>query len=233
MKEATAPVAEIFVSVQGEGLYCGQRQIFFRFFGCNLHCSYCDEPAAVDGKHEFLTVAQAVKTILCLSAEKNAKNISFTGGEPLLYWAFIKKLAPQLKKHGIKIHLETNGTLPDELSKLKRIADVVAMDIKLPSSGNHKSFWSKHLEFLKVLPKKIFVKTVITRETEMKDFKHAVKIISAVNTEIPFFIQPATYHKKGPKAPTSKFTGEACCAAAEKLQFVRVLPQQHPIWGIK
>lgn len=46
----TAPIAEIFCSVQGEGLYAGQRQVFLRFAGCNLSCRYCDEPAARDAR---------------------------------------------------------------------------------------------------------------------------------------------------------------------------------------
>ena len=42
----TAPIVELFSSLQGEGLLVGERQVFVRFAGCNLECAYCDTPAA-------------------------------------------------------------------------------------------------------------------------------------------------------------------------------------------
>jgi len=39
-------IFEIFSSFQGEGTLVGRRQIFIRFAGCPLRCSYCDTPEA-------------------------------------------------------------------------------------------------------------------------------------------------------------------------------------------
>ncbi len=35
-------ISEIFLSLQGEGLYMGVPQFFVRFHGCNMKCNFCD-----------------------------------------------------------------------------------------------------------------------------------------------------------------------------------------------
>ena len=234
MKELTAPIAEIFCSIQGEGLYCGQRQVFLRFAGCNLACGYCDEPAALEtAAAEQFTPAEAAAAVIKLARAKRAKVVSLTGGEPLLYWRFIRAAAPALKKAGLALHLETNGVLHLELSRTAALADAIAMDIKLPSSTGQRAYWAEHEKFLAAAPEKTFIKTVVTSKTKISELKKAVDLAASVWPGVPFFIQPATAGRGRVKPPSAKFVAEAACYAASRLSRVKVLPQQHKIWGIK
>ena len=233
MKTLTAPIAEIFCSVQGEGLFCGQKQVFLRFAGCNLACAYCDEPAAVaGGAAAELTCAEAARAVTALARKNRASAVSLTGGEPLLHWRFIRALAPALKRAGLALHLETNGVLYRELEKIKGRLDVIAADIKLPSSTRGGAFWTEHARFLAAAPERSFVKVVLTRRTSLADVKKAVALAAAAGRGIPFFLQPAT-PRPGTKPPAGAFVEQACCWAAARLARVKVLPQQHPVWGVK
>lgn len=235
----TADISEIFVSIQGEGLYAGQKQVFVRFAGCNLGCAYCDEPAASAKRQKRQqepfrgrSPSSVAGEVLGLGRKSRAEAVSLTGGEPLLNCEFIKELAPVLKKAGLAVHLETNGTLYRELGRLKGLADVIAMDIKLPSSTGGRPFWAEHGKFLAVAPGKTFIKTVVASETSTAEFRKAVKMAARAGKAIPFFIQPVT--PRGLLKPPSPAQLDAFYRfAVSKLEHVRMFPQLHKLWGIK
>jgi len=226
----TADISEIFVSIQGEGLYAGQKQVFVRFAGCNLSCAYCDEPAAKSGGKQ-LTLAAIKKTIKKLALKEGARAVSFTGGEPLLQHKAVRELALYSRGLKLRTHLETNGACPDELKKVMSAIDVVAADIKLPGPSG-KALWKEHKSFLSLAPQKTFVKMVVTSKTSPAEFKRGVNLAAAANARMPFFIQPVT--PMGLVKPPSPAQLSAFYRfAVSKLAYVRLFPQLHKLWGIK
>ena len=101
-------IAEIFPSIQGEGLRQGEATLFIRFSGCNLECSFCDTKYAWKEGRKHST-AQVLEKVNKLRHRFPARWVCLTGGEPLLQ--DLADLVKGLKKEGFKIQVETNGTL--------------------------------------------------------------------------------------------------------------------------
>ncbi|MCK4935327.1 MAG: 7-carboxy-7-deazaguanine synthase QueE [Elusimicrobiales bacterium] len=227
-----AKISEIFCSIQGEGLYLGQKQIFVRFAGCNLDCDYCDESKAKDGeKFSLQSPEEVVEKIKLFKKKENPEAVSLTGGEPLLQMAFIEKLLPLIKKTGLQIHLETNAVLFKEFEKIAEMADVIAADIKLPSATG-KSLWTEHEEFLRLAPEKIFVKIVVTSKTKLDEIQKAFEMINKISPKMPVFIQPVT-ESGVVKKPGKEFFDRIEKISLNMKMKYKILPQQHPIWGIR
>lgn len=124
-------VVEKFVSINGEGLRAGELAVFIRFKGCNLNCSYCDTSWAneTDCEYEELSPGE----ILDYIKSTNIRNVTLTGGEPLL-WQDIKRLTELILSDGsLRVEIETNGSV--DISGLMKDDLTFTMDYKLPSSG--------------------------------------------------------------------------------------------------
>ncbi len=95
--------------------------------GCNLRCPYCHNPAlAAPPYSESLVAAAEVQRFL----ERRSGvlgGVCVTGGEPLLHPDLPAFLEP-LRRRGLKIKVDTNGTLPGRLAEIE--ADYVALDLK-------------------------------------------------------------------------------------------------------
>ncbi|NQT22250.1 MAG: 7-carboxy-7-deazaguanine synthase QueE [Candidatus Omnitrophica bacterium] len=229
MSETTAKIAETFISYQGEGPYLGMRQLFIRFFGCSLNCTYCD--TKIDS-YENPTKEELLKR--ALEYTEPYSSLSITGGEPLLQSKFLKEFIPMYKDAVQKsIYLESNGVLCDDLKSVIAMVDTVAMDMKLPSSTRRREFWSEHEEFLKIARRKeVFVKAVITGETLIEDVLRAGDIIKNIDRKILFVLQPVD-PKNDTKEVKEKTLINFKDQLNKKLEDVRIIPQWHKTAGVR
>ena len=233
----------MFASIQGEGLYCGQGQTFVRFAGCNLRCAYCDTPAArepkparcrvekvaASGAFEHLSNSLAVDQIVSFCRDHGPRAVALTGGEPLLQADFLASLMRRLRQDGFRTYLETNGTLHEALPAVVGCADVVAMDVKLPSATGQSERWDAHARFLETSSgTEAFVKTVVTHDTPEAEIIRCADMIAEVDERVPLVIQPVS----GPGVPGDLLMSLQQ-VASDRLADVRVIPQCHKLLGLR
>lgn len=139
-------VAETFLSINGEGMRAGQLAFFIRFTGCNLKCGYCDTQWANVPGAAYTPMNQEQLYALC--KQSGARNVTITGGEPLLQEDVYSLLALLCRDPQLYVEVETNGSLP-----LKPFWDIpnrpaFTMDYKLPGSGMERSMYPENFLLL-------------------------------------------------------------------------------------
>ncbi|MGA8796771.1 MAG: 7-carboxy-7-deazaguanine synthase QueE [Candidatus Cybelea sp.] len=102
-------LAEIFYSIQGEGVWTGTPAVFVRLAGCNLACDFCDTDYSLK---ELASVADVVQRVRELGG--GCPMVILTGGEPLAQ-AETAALIEALRRDGRRVHIESNGTIYSEL----------------------------------------------------------------------------------------------------------------------
>lgn len=162
-------VVEKFVSINGEGKRAGQLAVFIRFKGCNLNCSYCDTKWANEKDAPF--VEMTGKQIYDYIKSVGVKNVTLTGGEPLLRDGMYELLTLLAEDEELRVEIETNGSV-----LLKPYANIknrpsFTMDYKQPSSGMEDRMIMENFE---ILDKRDTVKFV---SGSMKDLVKAKEII--------------------------------------------------------
>ncbi|MBI5241333.1 MAG: 7-carboxy-7-deazaguanine synthase QueE [Elusimicrobia bacterium] len=228
---ASLRVAEVFSSLQGEGLWLGQRHAFVRLAGCNLSCRYCDTPRTrkVSAGKPW-SEAEVRGALSRLFAERKHDAVSWTGGEPLLQAAALPPLMRWVRSQGVKNLLETNGTMVEAFKEVEPFCDLASVDVKMPSAVGRET-WSSHLEFLRVAPGKCFVKAVLTARTTRAEWRQIIRLMQEAAPDMPLVLQPATARGgEGPAEPDAVvfFLRQA----AALLKDVRLIPQWHPVWGL-
>lgn len=166
-------VNEIFYSIDGEGIRTGAPAVFIRLTGCNLRCSYCDTAYAFNDGSEMSEseIIDAVKQYKC-------KNVTVTGGEPLLQG---RELIKKLCRLGYNVNVETNGSLP--INDIQHANAIITMDYKTPSSLMESKM---RLQNISILREQDVLKFVCNKE----DLKTVKRICEEYNPKCYIYISP-------------------------------------------
>ncbi len=131
-------VAEIFTSIQGEGIWVGMPSTFVRVSGCNLRCTWCDTPyASWAPEGPIMSVAEIFSKV----KDSGVNHVVLTGGEPMLFEPVVL-LSAQLTEAGHVVTIETAGTIYRELS-----CDLLSVSPKLANSTpSYETGWRERHE---------------------------------------------------------------------------------------
>lgn len=172
-------VKEIFESIQGEGLFAGDKQAFIRFTKCNLACKYCDTEFSVDRNSRTLNEQE----VFDLLKRFNSNTVALTGGEPLLEADFIVSFLSKYKNLlGKRILLETNGTLVFQLKRTIEYIDIVSADIKLESATGQDNKFDINDKFFEIAKrKKVYAKIIFDENIRDDEINSVVELADKHN----------------------------------------------------
>jgi 7-carboxy-7-deazaguanine synthase len=128
-------IAEMFASLQGEGILAGVPSFFIRTSGCNLRCTWCDTPyTSWQPEGRRLHVAEIVGH----AAASSCRHVVVTGGEPLLQRE-IGTLTAALGAAGHHITVETAGTVAPAFT-----CDLLSVSPKTGNSDSSGTWRERH-----------------------------------------------------------------------------------------
>ena len=211
-------VVEKFISINGESRRAGELAVFVRFRGCNLRCNYCDTLWACEdtAECEYMSVQEIYEYIKSIGI----KNVTLTGGEPMLQ-KDIKELLKLLGgDRNLRIEVETNGAvLLDEYYRTVPENISFTVDYKCPGSGMEKLMCLRNFEEIRELDT---VKFVVS---DRNDLDCMVKIIDTYRlTEKCMVYVSAVFGRIEPQEIVEYMT-------EHKLNDVRLQLQMHKfIW---
>jgi 7-carboxy-7-deazaguanine synthase len=217
-------IAEIFYSIQGEGMLAGVPSVFVRTSGCNLRCTWCDTPYTSwqpEGEE------RDIESIAAEVERYAASHVVLTGGEPMIA-PQMDELTHRLKQH---ITIETAGTVDAQVR-----CDLMSISPKLANSTPQQrdaGRWAAQHDRLRYQPEILKrltqlyphqLKFVIANPGDMTEVNAIVEATGVRKTRVllmPEGVEPAMLAERG------RWIAEIC-----KKEGYRFSPRMHiELWG--
>jgi 7-carboxy-7-deazaguanine synthase len=197
-----------------------------------MHCVWCDTPHSIgDTTRRFDQYTPDELWEKVTGLWEDCHSVSLTGGEPLMQKDIIKAILPKFRQAHMRTYLETNGIFYEELAELIRDVDIIAMDIKLPSSTKCRPYWKEHEQFLKIARKKeVFIKAVISSDTDEDDVLRSMDLVADIDPEILFILQPNYFDRQNGVVQKCIDFKQCNCA---RLKNIRIIPQVHKLLKVR
>lgn len=183
-------VVEHFTSINGEGRHVGQLAVFIRFAGCNLKCEYCDTKWANEPEvsYEVFTKEELYEMI----KKTGVKNVTLTGGEPLLQNNMKEFLVLLRQDKSLRIEIETNGSV-DISSFIQKDVEVLSdnvsftLDYKTAVSGMEDKMY---MENYQILRDRDTVKFVVGSRADLLKAKEIIDTYHLVEKGCGIYLSP-------------------------------------------
>jgi 7-carboxy-7-deazaguanine synthase len=220
-------IAEIFYSIQGEGLLAGVPSVFVRTSGCNLRCTWCDTPYTSwkpEGEDRTLD------DILAEVRRHRPTHVVVTGGEPMLTEDIVL-LTKRLRETDLHVTIETAGTVYQPV-----VCGLMSVSPKLANSTprqREEGRWAAHHERLRYQPdvlKRLMaenpyqLKFVVCTPEDLEEINKIIEETGADRERVilmPEGIDPQAIYSR------ARWLADIC-----KTQNVRYGPRLHiDIWG--
>lgn len=179
------------------------------FPGCNFRCGYCHNRDVVNGQVDY----ELYEVLEELTEDKKIiEAVCLSGGEPTLYKG-LPEVVTYLKNRGFLIKLDTNGSHPELLEKLKPQLDYVAMDIKGPlrkyqEIADYKNIESikRSIEIIKTLPDYEFRTTVSPSFLALEDIREITALLKGAKRYVLQGLKNTPFYQA--EEPTTEWLNE-------------------------
>ena len=198
-------VAEVFVSVQGEGPSLGRPAVFLRLSGCNLSCTWCDTKYAWYGGEELSVDVVAERVLDLLRRYRGVSLLVVTGGEPLLQSEELAELLARLRREipYLEVEVETNGTV-DPRAVIDYV-DRLIVSPKLSNSGlpeEVRRVSEGVIEVIRTRRDRVYVKVVVEGPEDTEELLRLVKELGVDRDRVYLMPQASTIGELRHKLPT-------------------------------